>query len=118
MQATWLQRAPAFVRLRRFLQPGSFLVVHHVAHRVHSLTDAAADAPLGLFEFAFTFEVTVAECLAGLLFDGAGRLFQSAFDPLAVHGVPPNLMHVRADTGRTTHVSGNTFSRSTLRSGI
>ena len=41
----------------------------NLADRIHRLTNAAADMTLGLFGFAFVFEVSVANCLAGLFLD-------------------------------------------------
>src|SRR5205085_11066518 len=71
----------SFDSLRLFL-----LLVADLAHSIHGFTNSAPDPPLGFLGLALCFEMSVADRLAGVLFDRTRRLFQPALDPLPVHG--------------------------------
>src|ERR1041385_5572149 len=47
----------------------SLFFLDNLAERIHRLTNAATDVTFGLFGFAFVFEVSVANYLAGLFLD-------------------------------------------------
>src|SRR5579864_3053737 len=62
------------------------LLAGQFADRVLRVTHCAAHAALGLLRLSLLFEPAVLHHFAGLLLDGARRLFQTTFDPLLVHG--------------------------------
>src|SRR5437763_16220972 len=62
-----------------------------VAHCVLGVPDHVAHLAFGTIGCAFGLKVAIAGHLPGLLLDRAGRLLQTALDPLFIHNRSPKL---------------------------